>query len=152
MAVLQSCADIENSALLLKIARNMDYGLLYDELAIEMVEARGMGIPVGAETYNTVLWIGRFIEAFGGKTSLIFRRDVKLCICGDSRAKDSNIRQALLDRYPRTGGGKTPQVGTMKEPGPLFGVSSHAFAALAVGHTYVDAARGVYKNHSIKVV
>ena len=107
-----------------------------DHLAIEMVSSYGM--PVGREVFETVLWIGRMMQAFGAAdTSLIYRRDVKLEICGLSRAKDMNIRHALLDLYPRTGGGKTPQVGTKKQPGPLFGMSQHAWPALALGVTWM---------------
>ena len=57
-------------------------------------------------------------------------------LCNSMRAKDSNIRQAILDRYPTTGGGKCPQVGTKKEPGPLYGVSKDVWAAIGVGLTY----------------
>ncbi len=101
-------------------------------IAIEMIASYGM--PVGAEVFETCVWIGRFIQCAQQKSKarLVFRRDVKLHLCGSSRAKDSNIRQALLDRYPRTGGGKTPQIGTKAKPGPLYGVSTHAWAALGV--------------------
>ncbi|MNY62967.1 hypothetical protein D3C86_1998680 [compost metagenome] len=60
---------------------------------------------------------------------------MKLHLCKTPRAKDANVRQALLDMFPRTGGGKTPQIGTKAQPGPLFGVSSHAWAALGVAVT-----------------
>ncbi len=94
------------------------------------------GMPVGAETFETCVWIGRFIEAANTDPALVFRKDVKMHLCHTMRAKDANIRQALLDLFPATGGGKTPQVGTKKQPGPLFGVKSHAWAALAVAVTF----------------
>ncbi|CDY79446.1 hypothetical protein BGLT_02227 [Caballeronia glathei] len=108
------------------------YGWLGGPMAIEMVSSYGM--PVGREVFETVLWIGRFVEAHQSPESvrLVYRKDVKLHLCGSPKAKDGNIRQALIDMFPRTGGGKTPQVGTKKQPGPLFGVSSHAWSALAV--------------------
>lgn len=104
-------------------------------IAIEMVASYGM--PVGREVFETVLWIGRFVQAWPepADVRLVYRRDVKLHLCADSRAKDSNIRQALLDLYPRSGGGKTPQVGTKSQPGPLYGMSTHAWPALAVAIT-----------------
>jgi hypothetical protein len=107
-------------------------------LGIEMIASYGM--PVGREVFETVLWTGRFMQAYQyPKTvKLIYRRDVKLHLCGSAKAKDANIRQALLDRFPATGGGKTPQIGTKRNPGPLFGVSSHAWAALAVAVTIDD--------------
>lgn len=107
-------------------------------LAIEMVASYGM--PVGRETFETVRWIGRFQQAWTLPESveLVYRKDVKLHLCRSLKAKDANIRQALLDRFPRAGGGKTPQVGTKAKPGPLYGVSSHAWSALAVAVTVAD--------------
>jgi hypothetical protein len=96
-------------------------------LAIEMVASYGM--PVGREVFETVLWAGRLIEAWGGPFRLVYRREVKLHLCGDSRAKDANIRQALIDRYGKS---KREAIGLKKAPGPLYGVKSHAWAALGV--------------------
>jgi hypothetical protein len=108
----------------------------FDCLAIEMVASYGMA--VGKTVFETCVWIGRFIQGLGVEYTPIYRKDVKLCLCGSYRAKDANIRQAILDKFPATGGGKTPQVGTKKEPGPLYGVSKHAWAALAVGLTWFE--------------
>jgi hypothetical protein len=105
-------------------------------MLIEMVSCYGK--PVGKETFETCVWIGRFIEAFEGWWEYVYRRDVKLTLCNSMRAKDANIRQAILDMYPATGGGKTPQVGTKANPGPLFGVKSHAWSALALGLTWME--------------
>jgi hypothetical protein len=108
----------------------------FDLLLIEMIASYGM--PVGRETFETCVWIGRFVEAFQGKAEYVYRRDVKLTLCNSMRAKDANVRQAILDRFPPTGGGKTPQVGTKAKPGPLFGVKSHGWAALAIGLTWLE--------------
>jgi hypothetical protein len=107
----------------------------FDEMAIEMIASYGMA--VGREVFETCVWIGRMVEAFRDPDAvrLVYRKDVKLHLCGSPKAKDPNIRQALLDLFPRTGGGKTPQIGTKSQPGPLYGVSSHAWAALAVAVT-----------------
>lgn len=104
-------------------------------LAIEMIASYGM--PVGREVFETCVWIGRFTQAWHSPDSveLVYRKDVKMHLCGTTKAKDPNVRQALLDMFPGTGGGKTPQVGTKGQPGPLFGVSSHAWAALGVAVT-----------------
>ena len=99
-----------------------------DMLAVEMIASYGM--PVGREVFETCVWIGRFIEAWGSAHRLIYRRDVKLHLCGSARAKDANIRQALLDKLG-------PQ-GTKKSPGPTYGVKSHAWAALAVAVTAAE--------------
>ena len=117
------------------------------ELAIEMVASYGM--PVGKDTFETVYWIGRFAEAHkvasGAEAHRLYRKqDDKfpaICthICKSNKATDSTVRQAIIDMYEPSGGGKTPQVGTKKQPGPLFGVSKHVWQALAVAITCRDA-------------
>jgi len=105
-----------------------------DCCAIEMIASYGMA--VGAEVFETCVWIGRFAATWDGRlrdpARLIYRRVVKLHLCGSARAKDANIRQALLDRLG-------PQ-GTKKAPGPTYGVRSHAWAAVAVGVTAMEVA------------
>lgn len=129
--VLSSGVD-DNSVLLHSWVRHSDPD---DILAIEMIASYGMA--VGKEVFETVRWIGRFQQAWHSPDDvrLIYRRDVKLHLCGTAQAKDPNIRQALIDMFPATGGGKTPQIGVKAKPGPLFGVSSHAWSALAVAVT-----------------
>ena len=109
-------------------------------LVIEQVEHYGQGMPAGKSVFDTCIAIGRFMEAWGDDDSirLLPRRTVKLHLCGSARAKDANVRQALLDRFPATGGGKTPQVGTKKAPGPLYGIKSHLWSALALAVTWAE--------------
>jgi len=108
------------------------YGPVSELLAIEMVACYGM--PVGEETFETCLWIGRFIQRWKdtdpGRVSLITRKEVKLHLCGSFRAKDKNVRRALMDIYGGSGA-----VGTKKKPGPLYGIKTHLWSALAVAHT-----------------
>ena len=102
-------------------------------IAIEMIASYGMA--VGREVFETCLWIGRFMQAAGpDRVRLVYRKDVKVHLCGSPRAKDANIRQALIDRW----GGKAEAVGTIKKPGPLYGVKSHAWAALGVAVTALE--------------
>jgi hypothetical protein len=98
-----------------------------DMLAIEMIA--GMGMTVGQTTFETVRWIGRFQQAWRDPEAvrLVYRREVKQHLCGSQQAKDKNIRQALLDLVG-------PQ-GVKAKPGPTYGVSSHAWSALAVAVT-----------------
>lgn len=110
-------------------------------IVCEMVASYGMA--VGKDVFETVYWIGRFCEAAREHGShRVFRKDVKMHLCNSMRAKDANIRQALLDRFPATGGGKTPQIGTKAAPGPLYGVRSHLWAALGVAVTFADQQEG----------
>jgi hypothetical protein len=115
-------------------------------MAIEMPACYGMA--VGETVFDTCRWVGIFQDTFGvHKTHLVYRKarnkedgieGVCMHICKNNRAKDSNIRQAIIDRYPATGGGKTPQIGTKAQPGPLYGVSADIWAALAVAITFSE--------------
>lgn len=100
----------------------------------EMIASYGM--PVGAEVFETCVWIGRFIQAAEswGATARVYRKDVKIHLCGQPRAKDGNIRQAIIDRF----GGKERAIGKKSHPGPLYGISGDVWAALAVALTYAD--------------
>lgn len=121
------CANAE----LLTALLSKDYTGVNAHLVIEKVESYGMA--VGREVFDTVFWSGRFAQAWAMPLvswSMLPRREVKLHLCGSMRAKDSNIRQALIDRY----GGKP----ATKKGGPLHGISSHMWAALALAVTYQD--------------
>lgn len=95
-------------------------------LAVEMIASYGM--PVGREVFETCVWIGRLMEFWHPlRCELVYRKDVKMHLCGTPRAKDPNIRQALID--------KLGPPGKKADPGPTYGVSSHAWAALGVAVT-----------------
>jgi hypothetical protein len=101
-----------------------------DQCAIETIT--GYGMPVGKETFGTCIWIGIFQECWSRRSEhraiLVPRKEIKLHHCHSSRAKDANVRQALLDKYGRPG--------TKKRPGATYGLSGHLWAAFAVA-TYV---------------
>lgn len=116
-----SARIVDNSELLIDARQ----GVWVYPVAIEMIACYGM--PVGREVFETCLLIGRLLEIFSAcavPTRLVYRRDVKLHLCGSARAKDGNIRQALIDKYG--------PVGTKKNPGKIYGVSSHLWSALAI--------------------
>ena len=75
-----------NDDIITMIAPDLDCWPLASYIAIERFEARGM--PLGESSIETILWSGRFAQAFGAKTNWIRRRDIKLHICGTVRAKD----------------------------------------------------------------
>lgn len=118
------CGVLPNDMVLEKCRMNY-------RLAIEMIASYGM--PVGREVFETCVWIGRFLQAHEPyHTRLIYRRDVKLHLCASAKAKDANVWQALVDRFG--------PAGTKKAPGALYGVRSHARAALALAVTAADTA------------
>lgn len=102
---------------------NPEQGLL----VLEMVSSYGM--PVGREVFETVFWIGRFFESWKGEKQRVYRRDVKLHHCNSAKAKDSNIRQALVDKY----GDK----GSKNQPGITYNLRKDLWAAFALA-TYVS--------------
>jgi hypothetical protein len=110
----------------------------YTAVVIEQVESFGM--PVGREVFETVHFAGRLFERFtasGFTVHRMPRRAVKLHLCGTSRAKDSNVRCALIDRF----GGKQAAIGTKASPGPLYGISGDVWQALALAVTFADTQR-----------
>ena len=98
-------------------------------------------MPVGETTFDTCIWIGRFYEAINSKypgvdIGFIYRKDEKMNLCGSMKAKDSNIIQALIDRFaPNT---PNKGKGTKKEPGWFYGFKKDIWQAYAVGVTYYD--------------
>ena len=93
------------------------------DLVVEQI--RSYGMAVGASTFDTVFWSGRFCEGFGEAFHLMPRLEVKLHLCHDSRAKDSNIRRALIDRFE-------PDLKPRQRPkGILKGVYKDIWAAMA---------------------
>lgn len=103
-----------------------------DVAVIEQMASYGM--PVGAEVFETVRWAGRFEEALHPTPVYqLPRRNVKLHLCGSARAKDANVRQALLDKF----GGKAA-VGVKAHPGVLYGIHGDLWAALGVAVTFAE--------------
>lgn len=108
--------------------------------AIEMVESFGM--PVGREVFVTCVWIGRFMQTWierlmvpSPEPRLVGRKAVKTHLCGTPAAKDSNVVHALYDLY---GGSRQRAVGVKGARGPLYGLKSHCFQALAVARTAAE--------------
>lgn len=120
----------DNAALCGRIRECRWNGLRPSVLVIEKIESYGMA--VGREVFDTVHWSGRFTEAFYPLPVVAMpRREVKLALCGNARAKDANIRQAVLDRF-----GGSAAKGTKARPGPLYGVSKDVWSAVAIAVTY----------------
>jgi hypothetical protein len=103
-------------------------------VVFEQIESFGMA--VGREVFETVFWTGRLYQAAGRvttQTKRMPRREVKVHLCQSSRAQDSNIRTALIDRF-----GGSDAIGKTKSKGPLWGIKSHEWSALAIAVTWYD--------------
>ncbi len=128
---------VQNDELLARII-STDVVLGKDHFSIEMIDSYGMA--VGKEVFDTCVWVGRFTQEAIKKyesVEFIYRKDEKLNLCGTMKAKDKNIRQALIDRFG--------VVGTKKNPGWFYGVSADVWSAIAVGVTFYDKLIGKYK-------
>jgi hypothetical protein len=126
-------------------ARNEELlGMLYEGMvaftadALVIEEIASYGMPVGREVFQTVRWTGRFeqeaIDEGWTRIEFMPRKDAKLHLCGSMKAKDSNIRQALIDRF----GGKEKAIGKKATQGPLYGLKADEWAALALAVTWFD--------------
>ena len=103
-------------------------------VVIEQVAHYGTGMPAGATVFDTCYESGRFaqiVSMYGGMDTLrVPRTKVKTQLCGTPRAKDSNVIQALKDRF----GDK----GTKKNPGWFYGFKADCWQAYALGVAWLD--------------
>lgn len=124
---------VENDDLRVLLATRTDFDLV----AIEMIASYGM--PVGAEVFDTCVNIGRYVQILAGRgidRQLVYRKTVKLHHCGSAKAKDTNIRQALVDRFAY--GQKNNGKGTKAQPGWFYGFAADVWAAYAVAVWQAD--------------
>ena len=113
---------------------NKRYGKFH-KVAVEMVGCYGMA--VGKDVFETCVWIGRFVQAIDDEDiTYIYRKDEKMNLCGSMKAKDTNIRQALINRFAKFDykNGK----GKKDNPDVFYGVANDVWQAIAVGVTYYD--------------
>ena len=127
---------VDNHELLRILGREIFDG----HVAIEMVASYGM--PVGREVFETCVWIGRFQQTIAHhspttRVDLVYRREVKLHHCLTARAKDSNVRQALVDRFAP--GQSNHGKGTKAAPGWFYGFRADVWQAYALGVYIADS-------------
>lgn len=139
---------LENTTLLqaLRVGALPD-GKLFDPdyVAIEMISSYGM--PVGVEVFQTCVWVGRFAEAVHHgwwprkHVRLTPRGAVKRLLCGTTTAKDSNVIQAVKDRFAP--GVRNYGKGTKDEPGFFYGFKKDVWQAYALAVHTSDTAQEV---------
>ena len=95
-------------------------------LVIEYMRPRGM--PMSAESMDTMFELGRMVEHWFGEWVKMDRMTVKMALCGKAFANDANIRAALIDMF----GGKQET----KKGGKLYKVKGDEWSALALAVTH----------------
>jgi hypothetical protein len=113
------------------------------------------GQMVGKSVFETAKKIGDFRTAWrirrDFEAKLMPRNDVLNYLCGSShfrdpktgrlkRLTDSKVKRAIMAKFPETGGGASPQIGTKKQPGPLYIMKGlkHAWSALGLAITFAE--------------
>ena len=138
--VIEYCARDENENVIRLIGDWSPDG----EVRSACEQVRCMGQTIGQEVLDTVEWCGQFrrhwINSGGDPGDWIYvpRSTVKMTLYGAMKAKDTHIRATLCQMY---GGSPKQAQGTKANPGPLYGISSHAWSALAVGVTALMRAK-----------
>lgn len=102
-------------------------------LPFTVVVERTQAGPPSTAVVRTTEVVGRLMEACsvrGLDCHLYYRRQVLQALgCARQGNKDSHVRNALIEIH---GGTRQVAVGRKACPGPLYGVSSHAWQALGV--------------------
>jgi len=117
-----------------------DGGVFWLRANLAVIEwVQSYGRVVGAtvlETARTCGYLQAMAEPQGVEVRYLTRPRVNTILTGLPSAPAAGVHEAIRDRYRAaglaTGGGADPLRGTHGQPGPLHGVSSHAWDALAV--------------------
>lgn len=122
-----------NNEDLLKIVKEKNYDLMLYE------EFQSYGMAIGESTITSIKWNGRYIQSAldrEKKVVPIYRKEEKMCLCQTMKAKDSNIRRALIDRFAIHDykNGK----GTKKNPDWFYGFKADVWSSYAIVVTYHD--------------
>jgi len=129
---------------------NKDLFYHFSKLEIDQVGCESIvcyGKAVGRTTFETAYMVGR-VQQWADERSIpngiVSNPEIRLQLCRTTRAGASESRRAILDRFPRTGGGKTPEIGTKGQQGPLYGMAgNHMWSAFAVAVYYSDKIMGL---------
>ena len=135
---VRSFAKVPNADLLnaLRVGVSSDVAAV----VIEWVKPRGM--LASEQLFETLWWAGRFGEAASRwiPVERLERAEVKRHLLGAPKGTDAQVRAALIDRFGGIGG-KEAAIGRKATPGPLYGIATDVWAALAVAVSWTDGIR-----------
>ena len=137
----------------------------YDALVIECMEPRTLNTGkkqappqrIGDETYETCIWIGRFMEAAirrGMDIHRVYRSEERRQIIPSKRnglppleppapkSPDAQIRKALIARFARFD--KVNGRGRANSRDTFYGFAADMWNAFAVGVVYLDGINGLF--------
>jgi len=100
-------------------------------------------MPAGRDVFDTCRFIGRLEHVLitrGTPYELVLRATVKAHHTGSAKAKDSNIIQALVDRF--ASGQPNRGKGTKANPGFFYGFAADTWQAMALAVYAADAGIG----------
>ena len=147
-----AAAKVDNNALHALIMRG---GM--DEMVIECMEPRFLGGEkthgqmIGSETYETCIWIGRFMELAAHMDMPVFRvyrseersrlipskrNGLPPLPEGTGQTADAQIRAALVQRFAKHD--KKTGKGTAKHKDVFYGFKADMWSAFAVGVVHLD--------------
>lgn len=115
--------------------------ILEKDTQVVIEEFASYGMPIGQTTMQAIKWNGRIQQRCYDlgidNVGFMFRKDVKMNLCGSMKAKDSNIRQALIDRFG--------EVGVKSNQGWFYGFKADIWSAYAIATTYLDRKGELWK-------
>jgi hypothetical protein len=100
-----------------------------DLVACERVQSYGIAGASLLRTAEVYGGIQRTAEVAGLPFAGIYRRDVCSALHVKGKGRDQQVRQRMIELH---GGSKAEAIGTKRAPGPLYGVTSHAWQALGL--------------------
>ena len=128
--------------LLEPVVNNLE--LNYRQIKVVIEGFKSYGMPIGQTTIDAIWWSGRFFEFYNYYNPYtLYRKDIKLNLCGKTNAKDTNVTGALVERF-------TPNLpnfgkGTKKEQGYFYGFKKDIWAAMGIAVTYIDFLQGRFE-------
>ena len=114
------------------------------DVVVEDITARGAGHSIFTHAIQTAKIMGeisRQCTIYNTHYHEINGATWRAKVTGNPTAKTTQIKDCISEIYEEAGfacgGGKNPVKGTKLQPGPLYGVASHAWDAIGIGLAWI---------------